>query len=393
MDATINSISVKKDSTLSKWLFFTALILKLVQWDLSIALLKIQFNVVVTDVLCFVLLLLALFTKKSYPLRLFVLFVGISLFSILVYLRTGVRDVVLIPMFIFSSYDIEFRDIVKCVLFIKVFFLVVCTVLSLVHLIPNYTFYESRGIRKSIGYVTYNYAPRELFYIICYYIFLKKNNFTLIELVVIETIAFYYSQVTMSRATFYLITLLIIIVVVNKVTFNNLFKFKVMNLSKYVFILASVITFIILKLYSEDPVKYKLLNVFTTGRLEYSISALDKYGISWLGQKIEWIGLSYKQSQFLEYNYVDNSYLQMLLNYGILYTLLVIIFLTIICRYAMNIKNYNLVILMIIIAGRAIVEPQLWVMQYNIFMFLLLPALTNILSNIKVINVKRREKA
>lgn len=375
MDISINSQEKVGKEFFFKLLFYVALCLKLIQWDLSISLIKIQFNSNLIDILCLGLLLGSFFFRESYPVKLLIYFFLFSILSVMVYIKTGNRDILLMALFIFASYNIEFSNIIKCAMVIKSIFLILCTLLSILHIIPNYEFYEFRGVRKSLGYVTYNYAPRELFYIICYYIYLKKTKFKFIELIIIELLAFYYAQMTLSRTTFYLITLMVGIVVLNKLTLNKFFKTSFSRMISYIYILASVFTVVVLKLYMINPVKYKFLNFFTTGRLEYSIIALNKYGISLFGQKIEWVGLAFNQSKVIEYNYVDNSYLQMLLNYGIIYTIVVVVCLTLICRYAIRSNNYNLVIILVILAIRAIVEPQLWVVQYNIFSLLLLPTI------------------
>lgn len=374
MEQETSKIEIKKINAYALF-FFIALVAKLAYWDLSISLFAININPAYIDIFCAGLLLLSLIVRRGYPIKLFAWMLIFIPLSILVYLKSGSRDVILIALFIFASYGVDFRAIVKCALLIKVAFLFACTLGSLVHVIPNYIFPEPRGNRQSLGYVTYNYAPREWFYVVIYYLYLKKGNFKTLEIIIIELISLFYAKTTLSRATFYLVTLMMIVVILNKVTFNKLFKFKVINIVTFSYVISALLTTITLRLYFDNPTRYKLLNVFTTGRLEYSISAILKYGITWFGQKIEWIGLSYYQFTGSSYNYVDNSYLQMLINYGIVYTIIVILVLTWISWYSLKSKHYNLTILIFFIALRAIVEPQLWSIQYNIFILLATSAL------------------
>ncbi len=52
--------------------------------------------------------------------------------------------------------------------------------------------------------IKYVCAPREYFYIVLCYLFLRDKKVTIKELVVIEILAWYYAAVTSSRTTFYM---------------------------------------------------------------------------------------------------------------------------------------------------------------------------------------------
>ena len=80
--------------------------------------------------------------------------------------------------------------------------------------------------------------------------------------------------------------------------------------------------------YNADSPIWKSINSFINGRLALGQNGIQKYGIHLFGTPVKWIGNN--QQVLLHgytgtYNYVDNSYLQILLQYGIILFFLVLI--------------------------------------------------------------------
>ena len=85
----------------------------------------------------------------------------------------------------------------------------------------------------------------------------------------------------------------------------------------------TIVAMLLAGLYQDSGFMAKL-NDILSGRLANAAEAWQKYGLSLFGQNIVWTGqgITYKPS--MHYLYVDCSYLNILLNYGLVFLLLVL---------------------------------------------------------------------
>lgn len=112
--------------------------------------------------------------------------------------------------------------------------------------------------------------------------------------------------------------------------------------------------------------------------------AIQKYGITVFGQPIEWVGAGILNDGFAEnYNYVDCSYLQLLLMYGIIPFIFIIgIYIYGIFRSIKN-DNYWAVFVLLATLVHAVTEPHLIGFSMNIMVLLPLAKIKQINSAVK----------
>lgn len=375
-------VTFERDNILEKFLieipFFIALIIQMLQYQWSISMLSIKLsNNVYTVISAFFLVssivLRLLIGKKNdnYGLNGLIFSLIFICLTGIVYMKSDKTQVFILGLMIVAAYHIDFRKILRSVFLIKGIYFVITLIAWKLGIVENLLYIENRGIRQSIGFTSYNQGPRELFYLICCYLIIKKKKVSFVEIGLMELLAIYMAYETSSRTTLYSITMMLIIITVNKLMNNELFKkiFKI-RLWKLMFVFGFIIPFIAVKLYNANPLKYELINRVFTGRLGLSAAALRNYPIKLFGQNIEWITIGARQI-FTEYNYVDDSYLKMLLDYGILYSILIIILLTIVCNFIWRDKNYTLMIVLFFIAMRCMVQSELLTFQTNVFILLI----------------------
>lgn len=111
-------------------------------------------------------------------------------------------------------------------------------------------------------------------------------------------------------------------------------------------------TLVMFKLYDESIHSWFWLNSILSDRLRLGANAIEQYGFSLFGKPIEWIGFSIKKTTMEEaigYNYVDSSYLQLGLNYGLIFLGVVLLIYSIIMNRAIKRKDYYLVSIITII--------------------------------------------
>lgn len=101
-----------------------------------------------------------------------------------------------------------------------------------------------------------------------------------------------------------------------------------------------------------------------SGRLELGCFGWRDYGFSLLGTKIEWIGFSHNATAGA-YNYVDCSYMQILLENGLIPLVIIIAVYTYIMYMAVKEKDFYLQTAVLLITAFSITEPRLLNLAYN----------------------------
>ena len=105
------------------------------------------------------------------------------------------------------------------------------------------------------------------------------------------------------------------------------------------------------------------LNRILTSRLQLGWNAINIYNINLFGQKIEWVNETQYLSE-IQYLYVDSSFLNILLNYGI-----VLLFLILLSFYLLGklnfTKNLSYLIAISMIGIHSMFDPQFLLIMYN----------------------------
>ena len=95
-------------------------------------------------------------------------------------------------------------------------------------------------------------------------------------------------------------------------------------------------------------------------------SMMDEVPLGLFGKKIKLIGFGRGTQITEKYNYIDNSYFQVALLYGVLFLILILIMFTYLHRQSSNSGNAFLAILLLIIALASFVEENLIAASYNV---------------------------
>lgn len=114
-------------------------------------------------------------------------------------------------------------------------------------------------------------------------------------------------------------------------------------------------------------------------RIRYGSEALGNYGVPLFGQVIQWVGYGGEYAgelqEGVQYNFVDCSYLQMLVQYGIVWTAAVLAAFSILLRTLRRQKAWYSLFLTWVILGYCFIEPRLLEIHADIFLCLFVPFL------------------
>lgn len=287
---------------------------------------------------------------------------------------------------IFIAADEMDDDTVICAsLIIEAVVFAMTIILAKIGIAENYIFYQIDRIRGTIGFSWATTAPIMFFYIVLGYIYLRKDKFKWYEAILLQLVNFYVYKCTLTRLTFLMTTLVLVFFWIQtmwKKPWKILSKLNPVYLALPV--LFTVISYLAPYFYKEDSQIWYKIDMLLNSRLMLGQRAIQEFGITAFGQPIEWVGAGILNDGFAEnYNYVDCSYLQLLLMYGIIpFTFIIGIYIYGICRSIKN-DNYWAVFVLLATLAHAVTEPHLIGFSMNILVLLPLTKIKTINSAVK----------
>ena len=292
-------------------------------------------------------------------------------------------DLLLAAVLIVGAYGIDFKKILKIYLLEAVIITVISTIASLVDIIPNITYHKDGITRYALGSIwCTDYSAKFFFMIlICLYLYSKKMRwFHWIGLLALSSGVF---AVTFGRLDFVCTILAIAVFFLHEllekkeVKFTSIWKNLLEKLSSVFTPVSALLMTLLTLAYSPSSSIMQKINLILTRRLDLGKSAFSNFGISAIGQDIQWVGMGGTMINKAPegYNFVDCSYLNILFTYGVL-TVLILIAAHAYMAYA-NRKDHRFVLVIALISLNCIVAHHFIEVAYNPFwaaMFAITPA-------------------
>lgn len=354
--------------SLKNLLFYIALIIYLSYQFWENTLFSSNVDVSNLRIIIFFIVSFILFLKfcidKSYK-RVFLFLAILAVFIWIGLNVSNIRELILTIFFIFEARNIEFKNIIKIFFQLLLIYSIITVFASLIGIFDaNRTF--SNRERSYLGFLWVTYGPNIFITIVLSWACLqkkgKKSFYTLICFFLINI--FYFIE-TDTRAIFVEILLLFVLIVMvnrNFVTVPKKRLFKVILL--FIFPLMALLT-IFLSLFYGSIGWIQNLNALLSNRLNYNALAFARYPVTLFGNVMSW---NMAESAGRGYFYVDSSYIQILLEYGVIAFVIILVFFTLLMRYYINSNNTMGIICLVVIAIHSITDPQLFILMYNPFL-------------------------
>jgi hypothetical protein len=293
-----------------------------------------------------------------------------TLFLLILAKMTGNKSMLIYWIFIVASHDIELKKVVKAAISVHLLCMIVIIGSSAFGLIKDRIYMEAADrARASLGYQYTTDSSNYFFYIILMYVYLKGEKISWESIGVLGICNILLFKLTDTKSPFILgisilglAAILKIFVILRK---NNIIYKLCVTLS--IPTVAGIM--ICLSIFFNNQVNWMVkLNSILNGRLELGYNAYKAYGLHWLGQNIQWVGIN---SDFTDtpqiYNYVDSSYVQILLNYGLIFFGGVCILFILLAIKVGEKNDIYLMFVLVVIALHSVLDPQLLWMAYNPF--------------------------
>ncbi len=279
-----------------------------------------------------------------------------------------------------ATIGISDRTVLVSSMIAQCFVLFTTVGFSMAGVIENAVSTDKGRVREFLGFGWATNAPILFFFIVLQFIYLKKGRISLINAGVIILLDCFFFVRTDSKAVF-AITIAVAVFFflfgsfMEKGSITSALKWLIIALP---WILAGI-TIYIHKIYNKNNSLLVKLNIFLSYRLSLGNKAINRYGIHLFGTRIKWIGHSVREAMVTEeYNYVDCSYLKVLLEYGLAFLVLMLIIYSAILYKAFKNKMYYAVWVVVFILLFGTTEPMLFNLVFNPFILLAFAAMTSL---------------
>ena len=324
-------------------------------------------------------------SKKKFKINYKILIFYII--SCIVILVTKAKMIAYLPIFVLASKDIDIEKILKYTLYTYIVMNVFVIVSRLSGFIVEVAIERNGIVRRSFGWTSANQLMIVLFQMIAIYLYLRRKKLKIYDFIIpIILLAIGYHFTLSRMSVFCSAILLVLFILVRYTRIDKLFdKLKIL-----LYIFPFVLSFGFIFMTLAFP-KYGLDKVddFLTGRLYYGYEAKNEYGIKPFGSEIKYYG---QRAEFelveFDYNYIDSSYVKILINYGYLYFILTMILIVFLNHYAFKNKNYYLLAIIIVIEMYVTIDSFLVCIELNPWLLYLL----SYIYPIEIISGKRKKK-
>ena len=287
---------------------------------------------------------------------------------------------VLYPYFFaVSAYNISFRKIIKYFFLINVTIWLLTTFAAVIHVLPNENYdretldvinLEASGetvFRYNFGYNYPTDYAAHLTYICIMWFVIRGRGARYYEYILFFLGAIHvYRNCDARLDTISILLTLLLFFIYNKSSNSSFWSWRFVKKGiVYASVMAAALIIILTYQYKVDPTDEILtaINILLSGRLKIGAEALDDYGISVFGHYIKF----YAHDDPQRYNFIDSSYLQLLIVYGVLFFLFALFCHIYVCKQ--NVKKLQLIIplAIFVVSMHSIVFQGLMNFQFNPF--------------------------
>lgn len=309
---------------------------------------------------------------------------GIVLIACFVYLYLFIGlGVSLIPLFMYSTRNIDITGIIKISYIISIILLIIIMISSYLGVIENYIYYDTTRERQYLGFRYALYPSSILCNIIFLKVYLDKERISWKSIILLLISSYILYTLTDSRLTFVLGGLILIFSAVNKII-PSICEKILSRLLIFSYAFVGIISLYFTLNYNHLIDWQENLNEILGGRLSLGYSTLEFYGYGLFGREVELVGNGLDVNGIVNsssYNYVDNLYVQLLLKTGVLFLVFFIICMTYVTYLTYNQKNLYFYVILVMLALHGLIDDLILQIQYNSFWLLITPVIYGILVN------------
>ena len=302
--------------------------------------------------------------SQKYKLGSIIRIYALVVITALIYYLTGDEALFCAMLFIVSKKDIDFDKFLKKDILFKIIIMIFVVLCYKMNLTRDTLFTRSDGtIRYTLGFDHPNHLGLYLFSICCGLCYLHYGKYKFVDYLALLCSFLVCYFVCDSRSPQIGLAVLVIMMIITtkaKITIKNN---KLIGLLP---VILCIFSFVFTVLYiKNNPFAVKLDRTLNN-RLYFSANFMEHYGINLFGHKFTYYGIKWHPLSIL-----DNSYMHLLIHFGISGLILFMTCSILLIKYAIKEKKYEIIVYLIPFLIYGIVERHIYEVQYNCILLLI----------------------
>lgn len=324
-------------------------------------------------ILCLIILL-RIYSLRQYRCQYFLC--SVIIYEIVKYAVeiNGYDHILLLALLIIGAKEISFDKIMKLYTWTTGILLVITMSCALLGVVENVEFGVKERMAFGIGAPT-DFAAHVFFLMVCMWFVWGYRHVVFCVVLTLSAAGFvyYFSKAKCSAICLIMLSGIIVWNYYSERFCRNNSKEYIMNPIGVVFLsvsvhLAAIGTHVLTMLYDMDSDIMNKLNTIMTNRLELGHRGIEICGFQFWGQRIHMIGNWGYGNVKGNYFYLDSSYLQMSLMYGLIISVMFLFATTILGYRAYQSRQWKLLWILSLMAVHGIMEQRLFYLAYCPFL-------------------------
>ena len=337
---------------------------------------RLNYNYIHTLLIIFVIFKYAFEDKYTFKKSESILFFLILLTFILSAQYTGYVEVFDTALLILGARNVRWHLILQTYLGVKIPLILATIAGSQLGLIEDLIYNQHGRIRESFGFIYPTDFAAQIFFAIVAWVLIRQMKTSFLELGIMVLLAAFLKKFCDARCSVICIFLVVCVVfflkMQKKIHVNSSIRSWGGRWIRRGCIVAPYVfggTMILLcRFYDPDNPWMSTLNSITSQRLKYGKKTFDLYDVQMYGQYVEMWGNGGSTQRPADYTFIDCSYINILMRFGLLVFAVVLVLITF-----LMLRNYHNLLIMgmvVLVCLHSVMEHHLFEIHYNILLIL-----------------------
>ena len=308
--------------------------------------------------------------NKKYSLNEVLIIFLIGIYMLIISYQSKTFGYMTYFMYIVTSKDVDYNKIIKYVLTSFIVSTAFVLILTKFGIINDKIFSLNIRNRHGLGFNWTTVFPNMFMYMTLYLIYIRKGKISLYDVIIVISIAIFCYIMTDTKSAFVLTVLGILLAYFLK---YNKFLRKYHKIYNYIAlvlpILMASLIIIVSYLYNSDNMVLSKINSILSGRLSLGKRAINEFGFTFMARTLPLVGGEPLDGS--TYNFVDSSFLLYLLNFGIIFFVLLMSLLEYFAYLIYLKKDTYMLLVFCIFIIHSTFDPQLLNLCFNYFLLVL----------------------
>ncbi len=275
-----------------------------------------------------------------------------------------------------GAFDIDFKRIARLYFALSCSIMIVTIVCAQMGIIENLVFYSGDFARYSFGFIYPTDFTAHIFFTCMVWVYIRQSRLSWPEIGIIGALGVFSFAMCHARTNSICLILSAVILLIAKLLhkdggFGQKLS-KVLSISAVaVNGFCAVFMILLTYYYNASNTFMSTMNTVLSNRLELGRIGFDKYNVTLFGQYVKMHGLGGNETAPSNYFYLDSSYVNTLLRYGLVVTAAALLCFLIIGIRAAKTRDSYLLIILVLISVQCMIEHHMLALAYDPFIFLI----------------------